>query len=72
MTGENPARAAARRLLAMPVPDNIKEAILAAYGVNLGADTTYEDLLVVRLRQLARVDLEAAALLKRYDLEDDA
>jgi len=71
MSGENPAKEAARRLLAMPVPDNVREAVSVVYGVNLGPNATYETLLMVRLRQLAKVDLQAAALARKFEVIDN-
>lgn len=45
MTGANPATAAARRLLAMKVPDNLRELFGDLYGVLFGPDVTYADIL---------------------------
>lgn len=50
MSGENPARAAARRLLAMKVPDNLRELFSDLYGVFFGPDTTYADILKAKVR----------------------
>lgn len=55
MISENPAREAVRRLLAIPVPDDIKKEVAVVYGVNLGSNATYGVLLMVRCVSLQRL-----------------
>lgn len=56
MTGENPARAAARRLLALKVPDNLRKLFSDLYGVFFGSDVTYADILEAKVRSEEEVD----------------
>ena len=56
MSSENPARAAARRLLALKVPDNLRELFGDLYGVFFGSDVTYADILEAKVRSEEEVD----------------
>lgn len=68
----NEARAAARRLLNMTIPDNMLETLKEEYGLLLPKGAIYLDALNAKILQMAAAgDKEAQKRVKEYGLDRD-